>query len=171
MGSADLGLLALRMAVGLTFAAHGAQKAFGWWEGAGYAGWTGTLQKMGWRPAPLWALVSTAAELGAGLLLAVGFLTPLAATALVGQSIVIVFSAHWAKGFWNTKGGLEFPLSLAAGTIAVGLVGPGAISADSALRLTFSDPIRLGLVGLGLLGGAGALLIRRLMSAPLTPGP
>jgi putative oxidoreductase len=165
--SADLGLLILRLVVGLTFAAHGAQKAFGWWGGPGYAGWTGAIRNMGWRPAPLWALVSIAAELAAGLLLAIGFLTPLAAMALIGQSVVIVYGVHWAKGFWNAKGGWEFPISLAAGAIAIGLTGPGAISLDAALGLAFAQPVRLGLVALGLLGGFGALAVKRLV-APKT---
>lgn len=114
MDSADLGLVVLRLVIGLIFAAHGAQKAFGWWGGPGYAGWTGALQHMGMRPAPLWALVSTAAELAGGLLLALGLLTPLAAAALIGQSVVIVFAVHWAKGMWNANGGWEFPVALAA---------------------------------------------------------
>lgn len=167
MDSADLGLLVLRLVVGLTFAAHGAQKAFGWWAGPGYTGWTGALQGMGWRPAPLWALISVGAELAAGLLFALGFLTPLAAAALIGQSVVIVLSIHWQKGFWNSKGGWEFPTTLAAGAIAICLTGPGAISLDAALGLAFAQPIRLGLVALGLLGGFGALAVKRLV-APKT---
>jgi putative oxidoreductase len=165
--SADLGLLVLRLVVGLTFAAHGAQKAFGWWAGPGYTGWTGALQGMGWRPARLWALISVGAELAAGFLLALGFLTPLAATALIGQSVVIVVSIHWPKGFWNSKGGWEFPTSLAAGAIAICLTGPGAISLDAALGLAFAQPVRLGLVALGLLGGFGALAVKGLV-APKT---
>ena len=167
MDSADLGLLVLRLVVGLTFAAHGAQKAFGWWAGPGYTGWTGALQGMGWRPAPLWALISVGAELAAGLLFALGFPTPLAAAALIGQSVVIVLSIHWQKGFWNSKGGWEFPTTLAAGAIAICLTGPGAISLDAALGLAFAQPIRLGLVALGLLGGFGALAVKRLV-APKT---
>jgi putative oxidoreductase len=160
--SADLGLVLLRLVVGLTFAAHGAQKAFGWWAGPGYPGWTGALQSMGWRPAPLWALVSVGAELLAGLLFALGFLTPLAAAALIGQSVVIVFSVHWPKGFWNTKGGWEFPTSLAAAAIAICLIGPGAVSLDAALGLAVAQPVRLGLAAVGLLGGSAALAIKRL---------
>lgn len=165
MDSADLGLVVLRLVVGLTFAAHGAQKAFGWWSGPGYVGWTGAIRNMGWRPAPLWALVSIGAELVAGLLLAVGLLTPLAAAALIGQSVVIVYGVHWTKGFWNAKGGWEFPISLAAGVIAIGLTGPGAISLDAALGLVFAEPVRLGLAALGLVGGVGSLAIKGLVAA------
>jgi uncharacterized membrane protein YphA (DoxX/SURF4 family) len=76
MTPGDLGLLILRLVIGLTFAAHGAQKAFGWWSGPKYAGWRAGVESMGLRPAGFWALVSTAAELGGGVLLAVGLLTP-----------------------------------------------------------------------------------------------
>jgi len=168
--SADVGLLVLRLVVGLTFAAHGAQKAFGWWSGPGYAGWTGIIGNMGWRPARFWALVSIAAELVAGLLFAIGLLTPLAATALIGQSVVIVYGVHWPKGFWNAKGGWEFPISLAAGAVAIGLTGPGAISLDAPLGLSVADPVRLGLAALGLLGGLGSLAIKRLAAARPAPG-
>jgi putative oxidoreductase len=75
---------------------------------------------------------------------------------------VIVFSIHWPKGFWNSKGGWEFPTSLAAGAIAICLTGPGAISLDAAIGLAFAQAVRLGLVALGLLGGFGALAVKRL---------
>src|SRR3990170_798163 len=81
----DAGIAALRITIGLIFAAHGAQKAFGWWKGPGYAGWTGAIGTMGFRPVALWAFISAAAELGAGPLLALGLLTPLAAAGLVGR--------------------------------------------------------------------------------------
>ena len=162
MDSADLGLVVLRLVIGLIFAAHGAQKAFGWWGGPGYAGWTGALQHMGIRPAPWWALVSTAAELAGGLLLALGLLTPLAAAALIGQSVVIVFAVHWAKGVWNANGGWEFPIALAAGVVAIAATGPGAISLDAALGLALAEPVRLALAVLALLGALTALAIARL---------
>ena len=81
----DAGIAALRITIGLIFAAHGAQKAFGWWKGPGYAAWTGAIGKMGFRPVALWAFISVAAELGAGLLLALGLLTPLAAAGWSGR--------------------------------------------------------------------------------------
>ena len=161
MDSADLGLVVLRLVIGLIFAAHGAQKAFGWWGGPGYAGWTGALQHMGMRPAPWWALVSTAAEVAGGLLLALGLLTPLAAAALIGQAVVIVFAVHWAKGFWNANGGWEFPIALAAGVVAIALTGPGAISLDAVLGLALAEPLQLALVVLAVLGALTALAIAR----------
>lgn len=47
MGANDLSLLILQLAVGLTFAAHGAQKVFGWWGGPGMTAWEGAMAHMG----------------------------------------------------------------------------------------------------------------------------
>ena len=83
MTALDIGLLVVRLVVGLTFAAHGAQKVLGWWSGPGFAGWTGAMTRMGLRPAPLWAALSTAIELVGGLLVVVGLLTPIASAVVV----------------------------------------------------------------------------------------
>ena len=158
--------------VGLTFAAHGAQKAFGWWSGPKYAGWRAGVASMGLRPPGFWALVSTAAELGGGLLLAVGLLNPLATAALVAQSVVIVGLVHWPKGFWNRKGGVEFPLSLAAGVVALAGTGSGSVSLDAALGLSYSTEVRGLLIAAGVLGALVGLVIPRTrpMDRP-TAGP
>ncbi|MDQ2911939.1 MAG: DoxX family protein [Chloroflexota bacterium] len=55
---ADLGVLVVRLAVGLTFAAHGAQKVLGWWGGPGFAGCMGAVGRMRYSPATFWAIVS-----------------------------------------------------------------------------------------------------------------
>jgi putative oxidoreductase len=161
----DVALLLLRLAVGLTFAAHGAQKAFGWWSGPGMDGWTAAMERMNFRPARLWALVSTAAELGGGLLLAVGLLTPFAAAVLVGQAIVIIGQAHWERGFFNTKGGFEYPLTLGAVAIALTLAGAGAFSFDAAMALDYPLEVRLGLIVVGVIGGFIGLALPRSIAA------
>src|SRR2546427_13049572 len=55
---ADLGLLALRLALGLVFLGHGTQKAFGAFGGPGFAGATGFIGSLGFRPARLWAALA-----------------------------------------------------------------------------------------------------------------
>jgi putative oxidoreductase len=160
----DLSLLILQLGVGLTFAAHGAQKLFGWWGGPGIAGWQGAMEHMGYRPARLFAVVSTLVELVGGLVLAAGLLTPLAAAALLAQTVVIIGEVHWANGFFNTKGGFEFPLVLGTGAAAVGLGGPSAISADAALGISFDPAVRVALLVLGIVAGFVALAIPRLSS-------
>jgi putative oxidoreductase len=151
--TSDLGLLILRVIVGLTFAAHGAQKMFGWWGGAGWEGWQAGMVRLGFRPPALFGALSIGAEVGAGLLLAVGFLTPLAGLALIGQEIVIIAKSHWARGFWNRDNGFEFPLALFGGTVAIVLIGPGSASVDARLGIDADGALRLGLVALGILGG------------------
>lgn len=131
----DLGLLVIRLAVGLTFAAHGLQQSLGLWGGPGMVGWTGAMDHMGFRPAHYWALGATVAQVGGGIGLAIGLLTPIAAAALVGIGLVIVLKVHWQKGFWNSKGGFEFPLVLLAASIGILLIGPGGISIDGLLGL------------------------------------
>lgn len=164
MTTFDLAVLFLGLAVGLTFAAHGAQKAFGWWGGPGMAGWQGAMEHMGFRPARLFALVSMGAELVGGLFLAIGFLTPLAAAVLVAQSTVIILQVHLPKGFWTAKGGIEFALQLGIGALVVGLLGRGAVSLDGALGWTFGTAIRADLLIVGLLAGVISVAIPRLGS-------
>jgi putative oxidoreductase len=154
----DLGLLVLRVTIGLLFAAHGAQKAFGWWGGPGFGGWTNAVTNMGWHPARLWALLSIVAELGGGLLLTVGVLTPFATAVLVAQTTVIIERVHLRNGFWNSTGGIEYPLTLGLGAAALYLAAPGALSLDRALGWSFGLPIQFAALAVAFVGAAAALL-------------
>jgi putative oxidoreductase len=158
----DVAILVLRVVVGGTLFAHGAQKAFGWWGGPGRSGWTAAIARMGFRPAPLFAAVSIAAEL-AGALLLLGLLTPLAGLALIGQMVVIIGTAHFAKGFWNRDGGYEFALSLLGGIVALTLAGPGAVSLDAAIGVEVAPILRVVAVVIGFAGGFGTLLLLRMV--------
>ena len=163
MISSDLGLLVLRLVVGLTMAGHGAQKAFGWWKGSGWAGWVEVMVRMGFRPPALWGAVAVVAELVGGSLFALGLLTPFAAMALIGQSVVIIIKAHWARGFWGRDGGFEFPLSLAAGVVAIVGTGAGALSLDAFLGISWSVELRLLLAAIGAVGGLVGIAITRMV--------
>jgi putative oxidoreductase len=138
-----LGLLMLRLVVGLTLAGHGAQKLFGWWGGPGMAGWTQAMRRMRFQPARPWAWISTTAEVGGGLLFAFGLLSPLGSLAIAGAMLVAIALVHWSKGFWVGRGGYEFNLSLLAAVAAVALTGPGAFSLDSALGIHVPEPVTL----------------------------
>jgi putative oxidoreductase len=128
--STDLALALTRAVVGLVIAAHGAQKVLGIWGGPGLAGWTQGMTRMGMRPPMFWAYVSAFAELAGGLAFALGFLVPAVAAALTIQMSVAIARAHWTKGFWNTKGGIEFPFALGAIAAICGVADPGPYSLD-----------------------------------------
>ena len=167
-GVMDLGLLTVRAAVGLVFAAHGAQKLFGWWGGPGMDRWTGVIEGMGVRPARLWATISALNELGGGLLLAIGLLTPVAAAVVVAQSAVIVARVHWAKGFWNTQGGYEYPLVLGSVALGLAFTGPGSWSLDDLmpLDLLYQPLVIWMVVAFALAGSLVAIFMR-----PASPRP
>lgn len=165
----DIAFLILRLVAGLTFAAHGAQKAFGWWGGPGFAGWQGAMGHMGFRPVRLFAVVSILVELVGGIALAVGFLTPLTAAFVLAQTVVIIGQVHWPHGFFNSKSGYEFPLQLGAIALAVGLAGAGAVSVDAALGLEISTTARVVLLALGAAAGVVILALPRLRAVDPAP--
>jgi putative oxidoreductase len=131
----DTTVAILRVFAGLLIAGHGAQKWFGWSGGQGMAGFTEMVQRMGTRPARAWARVGATAELGGGLLLAVGFLTGIAAGLLVLDMVVAAWRVHWPRGLWIANGGYEYALTNSVVFGLFGLAGPGAYSLDAALGL------------------------------------
>jgi putative oxidoreductase len=125
------GLLLLRVVAGLTIAAHGTQKLFGWFGGGGLKGTAESFAGLGFRPAPLMALFAGVAETS-GVLFAFGFLTPLAALAMAVVMLNAIESVHWKNGFFAGKGGYEFNLLLLTAAVAVAATGPGRFSLDHA---------------------------------------
>ncbi len=81
------------------------------------------------RPAAL-AIVVGLSELGGGLMLAAGFLTPLAAFLLTTVMLNAIATVVWPKGF---LGGYELELTLATVAVALAATGPGEISLDDAI--------------------------------------
>lgn len=162
----EIGLLTLRLVVGLVLAAHGAQKVFGWFGGYGLAGTGGWLESIGFRPGKLHAALAGGSELAGGLLLALGLATPLAAAMIVAVMLVAAISVHLQKGFWITAAGYEYNLVLGAAAVALAATGPGALSVDAALGFAVAG-WEWGIAALlaGLVGGAGALASR---TAPST---
>lgn len=163
MTAYSVGLLILRVVLGLTMAAHGYNKLFGSGGISGTAGW---FDSIGMRPGWFHARLAAWTEIAAGLCLAVGLFTPVAAAAFVALMLVAAWTVHRGNGFFITKEGWEYNLVLAGAAVAIGAQGAGRFSLD---RLLFGDTdfyqyLRgwWGLaiaVGLGLAGGVAQLAI------------
>jgi putative oxidoreductase len=158
-----IGFLVLRLVVGLTVAAHGAQKLFGWFGGPRIAGFAGMLEKLGIAPSRPWAIIAGLTEFLGGLSIAAGFLTTLGSLAVAGSMAVAIITVHLSKGFWNRNGGYEFPLVLAAAALALSLIGPGSMSLDALLRIQLPEPATwIAMAVLVLLAIAGTVVLPRL---------
>ena len=166
----DVGLLLLRMTVGLTMGAHGAQKLFGWFGGYGLEATGRMFEGLGFRPGRRHALMAGLVEFGGGVLFAVGLLTPLAAALVVSVMVVAAVTAHVKNGFFITTGGYEYNLVLGFAALSVAFTGAGALSLDALLALTLSG---VGWGGtsliLAVVGAAGQLAQRR--PAPIVGHP
>jgi putative oxidoreductase len=135
----DLALFVLRLAVGIVIAAHGIQK-LGWLGGgASLTGVAGFFRTLGFLPPMFWAVVVALAESVGGLLTILGLGGPLGPGIVAADLVVVTIVAHWPKGFWAQKGGIEFPVPLGAGAFAIALIGHGRWSLDALLGLTYPD--------------------------------
>ena len=144
----DTGLFLLRLTVGLTLAAHGTQKLFGWFGGPGLDATGQFFEIIGFLPGRRQALLAGLAETGGGLLLALGLLTPVAAAIVFSVMLVAAVSVHIQKGFFITNGGYEYTPVLGVAGLTLAFTGPGSLSFDALLGSSWS----------GALWGLGALL-------------
>jgi putative oxidoreductase len=128
-----LGALLIRGVVGPLFIGHGTQKLFGWFGGHGIEGTGGFFEQLGLRPGKRHASAAGTAEALGGLLLTLGFLTPVATTMITSTMITAIRKVHAPKGPWVTEGGYEYNAVLIATMAAIAENGPGPLSIDSAL--------------------------------------
>jgi len=153
----SLGMLILRVALGVTMAAHGYGKIFAGGQIKGTAAW---FDSMGMKPGRIHALLAAGGEVLAGLFLALGLLTPFAAFGFVGLMTVAWYTVHRHNGFFIIKEGWEYVFVLGIAAVAIATVGPGEWSLDSALGI---DQDLNGVTGLlisavGGVAAAGGLL-------------
>jgi putative oxidoreductase len=128
----DLGLLVLRLWVGVVGVFHGSQKLFGAFDGPGIKGFADALAKMN-VPAPtVSAVLAGLAEFGGGLLIALGIFPRLAAIPVAFTMLVAWATAHHFKVFGEHGG--EFALTLAAVAIAIIIAGAGRYALMPATR-------------------------------------
>ena len=157
----DAGLLLARMVLGLLMAAHGSQKAFGWFGGYGLAGTAGFMESLGFRPGRFFAATAAGTEIAGGVLLALGLLGPLGPALIVSVMIVAIATVHWSHGLFAQNNGIEMPLLYAVTAAALALIGNGAYSVDALLSLTWAPEVVYAVLALGIVGGFGNLAIRR----------
>lgn len=124
----------LQVALGLIFVAHGSQKLFGVFGGAGLAGLGAYFNKIGITPGLFWAWVVGIVEFFGGAFILFGFLTRIVAVLLVIEMTVAIFKVHFPVFFW-TKGGLEMAMTLGVIALSLVLSGPSFLSVDRALGL------------------------------------
>ena len=146
----DVGVLVLRVLVGVTFSLHGFQKLFGWFGGGGPIGTARWFASLGFGDGRVAARAAGTGEVAGGLGLAVGLLTPLAALAMIGTMTTAALVNNAEHGFWSVNKGWELNGYLIAVAAAVAITGPGRISLDAAL----------GLLGWsGIVSGVGVLIL------------
>ena len=169
MDGLDVGLLLVRLGVGAVLAPHGLQKLLGWFGGHGLAGTADYLHGHGFRPARLHAMAAGLSEFGGGVLVALGFCTPIGAAVMAGTMIVAMASVAGKRGFFANAGGIEFPLALCLGALAMAFTGPGNISVDALVGMEYHGlGWGLGAVALALVA-AGATLATRVGGSSVEP--
>jgi putative oxidoreductase len=159
----DQGILIVRLIIGLLMAAHGSQKAFGWFGGYGLTAVGGFFEGLGFRPGRLFATAAAVGELVGGLLIALGFLGPIGPALMLSVMIVAAISAHWKNGLFASNG-IELTLLYATVAVALALTGPGRYSLDTLVGLDslWTPAISWAALAVGILGGIGNLMIRRM---------
>ncbi|MBM4763590.1 DoxX family protein [Bacillus sp. B15-48] len=129
----DIGLLLIRIVIGVLFIGHGAQKLFGWFGGYGIKGTGGWFESIGVKPGATMAVLAGLTELIGGILFALGFLTPLAGLMIAGTMVMAIVKVHAPNGLWSTANGYEYNLTLLAVAIGIALIGPGQYALDAIL--------------------------------------
>jgi putative oxidoreductase len=164
----NAGLLILRVMVGIVMIAHGYNHIFRGGRIKGTAGW---FESLGMKPGVLHAWLASLTELGAGLLLIAGLLTPLAAAGVVGVMLVALITNHLKNGFFIFRPGegYEYVLTLTMVGLAIGAIGAGEWSVDHAIDLGWIG--WTGLLVAALAGGGGAAVLLALFWRPAKPDP
>jgi putative oxidoreductase len=153
----SLGLLLLRLAVGIVFIAHGWNHIFGGGKIAGTGRW---FDSLGMRPGIMHAWTASVTELGAGALLVLGLLTPLAGAGVVGVMLVAWITNHRKNGFFIFRPGegYEYVMILTFCGLALSATGAGKWSVDNAIGI-FTPPGWIAVVVCFALGIGGAALL------------
>lgn len=130
--------LVVRLALGIVFFAHGAQKVFGWFGGQGLKATAQMFQRYMKIP-PAATVVAALVECFGGLAMLAGFLSRPVALGFIVVMLVAIAKVHWKNGFFlatqpGQANGWEYNFVLIAMAVAVLIGGAGALSVDFLLR-------------------------------------
>ena len=128
----SIGLLVVRVIVGLIMAAHGASKLLGWFGGYGLRGTGEFFVQLGFRPGPAFAAAASLSKIISGLLVTLGLLGPIGPALMVSVMIVAMVTVHLGQGLFAPKG-IELPLLYSAAAFGLALTGFGEYSVDALL--------------------------------------
>jgi putative oxidoreductase len=155
VGWSDVGLLLIRLVIGGTLIMHGWNHWLGGGKIPGTARW---FEGLGLRPGIVHAWASVVTELGAGALLVLGLLTPLACAGAIGPMVVAGVAAHRRNGFFVFRDGFEYVLMIAVVATALAAMGPGTASLDHAAGIRFAGTAGVLTALIAGVGGAALLL-------------
>ena len=165
-----IGLLLVRVVIGLIMAAHGAQKLLGWFGGYGLRGTGEFFVQLGFQPGPAFAAAASISEITSGLLVAFGFLGPIGPALMISVMIVAAVTVHWEHGLFAMNNGIELPLLYGIGALGLALTGFGQYSLDNWLGIAGHLPPADTWIALtvGIVGGFANLALRRRPAAART---
>ncbi len=158
---AGVGLLLLRVVLGVVFVGHGSQKLFGWFGGPGLTRTAQFFESAGYTPGKPLAVLSGLAEVGGGLMLVLGIGVSFAGAALVGDMLGAVATVNYLGHgqFFAANHGYELEFTLAIAALAVTLTGAGRISLDRG-RPWDAPKWRWALAGVGVVVGVVVMFLR-----------
>ncbi|MGZ4797603.1 MAG: DoxX family protein [Acidimicrobiia bacterium] len=153
------GLFILRVAVGIVMLAHGYNHIWGGGKIEGTARW---FESLGMKPGIVHAWTASLTELGAGTMLILGFLQPLAAAGVIGVMLVALITNHLKNGFFIFRPGegYEYVLTLLLTGFALAGIGAGKWSIDWHIDSTWLAGWKgILIAAVAGVGGAVALLV------------
>src|SRR5215218_8033419 len=131
MQTLSIGLLLIRLVIGLVMAAHGAQKLFGWFGGYGLNKTGEFFVNLGFQQGRAFATAASLTEITSGLLIALGLLGPVGPALMISVMVVAAITVHWEHGLFAADNGIEVPLLYATAALGLALVGFGRYSLDT----------------------------------------